>query len=200
MAHITRPSRKQKTATAVATPPAPTRPDPGVTEKKPPKAARGRPATTRARMAVSVTAEDIGAAVPKDSAHCMIADAIKRQLPHTRNVSVDLATIRWTDPSTGMRITYLTPGVAQERLLQFDEGVELEPFTFRLPTAPAFITPTKSRRGKRPSGNDDFKASHNAGGTGTRIGAPPRQGALSSKRSTGKIRAFGLRSMGRPSR
>jgi hypothetical protein len=70
----------------------------------------------------------IKTAVPDDSAHCMIADGLKAELPHARAVAVDLATIRYTDKRNGRRYIYLTPPEAQSALLEFDEGFEPEPF------------------------------------------------------------------------
>jgi hypothetical protein len=43
----------------------------------------------------------------------MIAEAIKQAVPRATNVSVDLSTVRWTDPEKKLRYTYLTPRAAQ---------------------------------------------------------------------------------------
>lgn len=66
-----------------------------------------------------------------DSGGCLIADRIKEQ--GYTSVSVDMATIRFTDPETGMRYTYLTPEQAQYILLAFDQGWPnpFERFTLR---------------------------------------------------------------------
>lgn len=100
---------------------------------------------TKKRQIIEVTEADIEAAVPKDSGHCAIADAIGRQLPGVTNVTVDLQSIRWTDREAGERYTYLTPRVAQALLLDFDNGDRdyCQPMTFRL-DKPVHTAPIKS--------------------------------------------------------
>lgn len=98
-----------------------------------------RPKLTKLRpspkVTVHVTEEVIGRAVRADSTACMIADAIKEQVPGARSVSVDLQSIRWTDPTKGLRYIYLTPSNAQGALIMFDQGMAMEPFTVRLRSA-----------------------------------------------------------------
>lgn len=62
----------------------------------------------------------------------MIAEAIAVHLPGVRNVSVDMMTIRWSDPAKGWRYIYLTPKPAQYALLDFDMGLPIEPFSFQV--------------------------------------------------------------------
>lgn len=64
----------------------------------------------------------------------MIAEAVKNCVPRAKNVSVDLATIRFTDKDTGERYVYQTPAGAQAALVNFDQGNKPEPFKFRLAT------------------------------------------------------------------
>jgi hypothetical protein len=45
-------------------------------------------------------------------------------------VYVDLQTIRWSDRKTGKRYTALTPTVAAQLLVDFDQGKPLEPVAF----------------------------------------------------------------------
>lgn len=87
------------------------------------------------RVDVEVTPEVIKTAVEGDSGHCMIADAVKAAVPNARNISVDLQTIRFSDPVKRMRYVYLTPRMAQLALVDFDGGEKPEPFTFRLDRA-----------------------------------------------------------------
>jgi hypothetical protein len=87
------------------------------------------------RIKVNVTQADIDQAIPANSGHCMIADAIKRCFieKYKRKplgVSVDLQTIRLTDPEKNARFIYLTPVVAQRALLQFDQAIKPTPFGF----------------------------------------------------------------------
>jgi hypothetical protein len=84
------------------------------------------------QIRVRVTEEIIGAAMARDSRHCMIAEAVKAAYPAAKSIAVDLATIRLTNPKKGLRYVYLTPRIAQRPLVQFDQGVRPEPFDFLL--------------------------------------------------------------------
>jgi len=81
---------------------------------------------------VKVTQDLITSAIPRDSHHCMIAEAIQRDYPALAKVSADLATIRGTDPKRGLRFTWMTPRVAQVFLVDFDRGRTVDPFEFKL--------------------------------------------------------------------
>lgn len=83
------------------------------------------------RLDIEVTAEDIDNAVRKSSSHCMVAEAIKRAMPHVRKVSVDLQWISFTDPSKGQRNHYLTPTPIALAIQDFDEGITPEPVRVR---------------------------------------------------------------------
>lgn len=99
-------------------------------------------------MKVVITPELVERATQRDSRHCMIAEAIKAAKPHYNNILVDLATIRWTNPKTKKRYICLTPEIAAQALVDFDQGREIEPFAFHV--APIQSTPAKkSERGKR---------------------------------------------------
>lgn len=88
----------------------------------------------RAPVTVITVDKDVAAqAVEQSSSHCMIAEAVKAALPDARYVSVDLQTIRYSDPRVGLRYIYLTPRRVQEALTHFDMGVlPQESFSFRL--------------------------------------------------------------------
>lgn len=77
---------------------------------------------------IDVTPEIVQRSTTADSRKCMIAEAVKTSFPNARSVSVDLQTIRFTDPSTHLRFIYLTPRVAQHQLLNFDQGFPVTPF------------------------------------------------------------------------
>jgi hypothetical protein len=87
---------------------------------------------TSPRLAINVPQDIIDTSAVKDSSHCMIAEAIGRAVPNATYISVDLATIRFTDKSAGVRYIYLTPRGAQQALLQFDDGEKPEAFSFTL--------------------------------------------------------------------
>lgn len=73
-------------------------------------------------LKLEITAENYTRAVQASSGACLVADAIKEQYPKFSNVSVDAATIRFTDKEQGQRYIYLTPPSAWETLLAFDQG------------------------------------------------------------------------------
>lgn len=90
-----------------------------------------------ARFKVSVTDEEIQTAIPKNSGHCMIADAVKRCFREKfkyspKSVQVDLQSIRLTDGEKKLRYLYLTPPAAQSALLEFDHGIQPTPFQMLL--------------------------------------------------------------------
>jgi len=83
----------------------------------------------------------------------MIAEAIKREVPAARNVSVDLAQIRWSDPVKNVRYIYFTPRICQIALIQYDRGHKPQPFTFMLRTA-AQITRSHTRNRGEPKADN----------------------------------------------
>lgn len=95
-----------------------------------------------------VTKALVEQATKKNSQHCMVADAVKAAVDDAQHVMVDLATIRFTDPKRGKRYVYLTPKIAQQRLVDFDQGRPIEPFGFRLYLA-HFTNSSRTRDGKR---------------------------------------------------
>jgi hypothetical protein len=101
------------------------------------------------RLTVEVTAEIIAASVQRDSAHCMIAEAIRAAYPGAVRVSADLQTIRFTDPARQRRYVYLTPRVGQVALIDFDQGDLPAPFKFRLRGAQVTLSGMTARRDHR---------------------------------------------------
>jgi hypothetical protein len=100
---------------------------------------------------IAVQQKHIDHAMERNSSHCAIADAIKDAVPHARFISVDLQTIRWTDPNKGVRYCFLTPAVAQQDvIIPFDQGErdKCKPVTFRM--KPAFVTRTGKKRTHTP--------------------------------------------------
>ena len=81
---------------------------------------------------IEVLQETIDEAETRSSSHCMIAESIKKSLPHVTYVAVDMMTIRWTDPTTGLRYTFLTPRKVAISLINFDQGVATHPYGFTL--------------------------------------------------------------------
>ena len=104
---------------------------------------------TSPRITVKVTQDLIDVSSQRDSSHCMIADAVAKTIPNARYISVDLATIRFTDMTAGIRYIYLTPRHAQEALIAFDQGEKVEPFSLQL--RGAHVLPTGNARRARAS-------------------------------------------------
>lgn len=154
-------------------------------------------------IVVEVTEELIAKAIPRDSGHCMIADSLRLAIPTAKNVSVDLATIRFSDPAKKRRYIYLTPPSGQQALLDFDQGNPITPFKMRL-NRPVQVLLTRERitapdGTKKQAGLQRQQGVRNlTGGDGvpTRVGGHPiPNGALATNK--GRIRAFGLRQLSR---
>jgi len=92
------------------------------------------------RLDFEVTQAHIDESTRRDSSHCMIADALRDAIPTATFISVDLATIRFTDEAAGYRYIYLTPGYAQKALLDFDQGQKPDPFRLRQNAAQMTLT------------------------------------------------------------
>jgi hypothetical protein len=161
------------------------------------------PTVQRAKgVRIDVSQETIDQATRADSSHCMIADAIKEQVPGATTVSVDLQTIRWSDRKKGVRYVYLTPAEAQVALIKFDQGVEQAPFTFRLRPSQAHVVPIKanSRTQAESTGRATTtgKTKVKRTGTGQYVrsgGKQPPVAVLSDDPRRGRIRKFGLKNL-----
>jgi hypothetical protein len=81
---------------------------------------------------VEVSREIMEHARVRDSSHCMVAMAVRDVMPQAASIAVDIQTIRFSLRDKGLRYTYLTPRQAQVAIIQFDQGIMPEPFSFRL--------------------------------------------------------------------
>jgi hypothetical protein len=169
-----------------------------------------------ATLKVTVTRELVERGVKRDSRHCMIAEAIKEQNPHFSNISVDLASIRWTNPRTGKRYLCLTPEIAGELLVDFDQGHDIEPVVFNVRTVQ--VTPNRKKgraavRGRKQldgqmviKGGLPLPRGHLGGGSNVyeanktakrerekRATMPPAEGASNVVRSASRYRQYGRR-------
>jgi hypothetical protein len=156
------------------------------------------------RVAVQVTREIIDSAEQRDSSHCMIAEAVKAAVPGAAKVSVDLQTIRFTDPQRRLRYVYLTPRQAQLALVAFDQGLHTDPFSMTLRGAQ--VLKVGDPKAPRPEGKTPpmpegkrvelVQRQNDHPGVPEVVGgyAPP-VAALSNTRYGGKRRAFGLRGL-----
>jgi hypothetical protein len=165
------------------------------------------------RLLVNVTAEQIEKSIKADSSHCMIAEAIKTAYPAAKSWLVDLQIIRFSDPKRGLCYVYLTPRLAQQSLIDFDQSARPAPFRFNL--AGAHVIPmglpsgTAKKRtpGRKPVAHR--KASRKVLVTRTpgrrttgRRRAPvlePFGGKAAPVGNFAKARTFGLRLLGRRS-
>lgn len=97
--------------------------------------APARPARRRKpprQTKVIISAEAISAVVARQvTAELMIAEAVRAARPEATKVSVDLGSIRWTDPA-GERVTFGTPASVRKALLELSEGCTTAPFRFVL--------------------------------------------------------------------
>ena len=82
---------------------------------------------------LTITADAIGAVIAgRIGGELAIVEAVRAARPDVRNVAVDLGTIRWTDPKTNRRVTFHTPIVVRDALLELARGAVPEPFRFIL--------------------------------------------------------------------
>jgi hypothetical protein len=152
------------------------------------------------RVEVEVTEAVIAKAVPVDSAHCMISDAIRAAHPEFKGVATDLATIRFTDPAKRQRYIYLTPLVAVEALSRFDAGDHIEPFKFSL-KAPVQVVESGGRTSTKSKISEGASSTRRQGVVVTSRstvptvlgGAPRPMGVLTDAR--GRIRRYGRKAL-----
>jgi len=163
------------------------------------------------KITLVITDELIEDAIPRDSSHCLWAEAVKSAYPSAQRIAVDLATIRFSDPTRGLRFTYLTPRAAQVALVQFDQGVKPVPHSVQLRNghvtrmaqkAKKLISPAQvEQRRKAGEKGRNVQAKtrsalaktslrHSGGG-----GVPDRVGGKTPPIGAGRIRSFGLRGL-----
>jgi hypothetical protein len=162
-------------------------------------------------IVLDITEEIINVAVPKDSGHCVFADALRVAVPRAQFISVDLQTIRYSDPKTDRRYIYLTPAPIQRALVDFDQGIKPGPHKVRL-GRPAQIMKMNTKRARKTAADKQMPE-----GTKRKLAEPKPRGkhseefdtvptvqggkypptaALSSARGRpGHVRSFGLRSL-----
>jgi hypothetical protein len=142
---------------------------------------------------VQVTAQHIATAVPKNSGHCMVSDAVKaaavRRKLRIGKVLTDLQTVRFSDLDKKVRYICFTPRVAQVALLDFDQGKWPTPFKFRL--APVQIIAQQHRAKPKPRARLATRPTNSGGYT-----RPIKHGGEALATTVGLRREFGLRQMG----
>lgn len=131
------------------------------------------------KIVIPVSSRIIANAIKADSHHCMIADAIKKRIPKAQYISVDLQSVRFTDPDEGIRYKYFTPLFGQQALVKFDRGDVVKPFTITLKDG------IKEKAGWVGQANRK----------GTRKYKPRKKTAYKRKGLAKKERKFGLRNL-----
>lgn len=86
----------------------------------------------RTRYDIEVTQEDIDKAVRCSFSHCIVAEALRRQIDGIDIISIDRRTIRFSLPLEARRIFYVTPPAVDDYIVAFDAGDTIQPFRFRL--------------------------------------------------------------------
>ena len=129
---------------------------------------------------ISVNAEHIGRAIPGNSTVCAIADAIKDQVPSASHIQVDIAQIRFSNPTDRIRYVWATPLKAGQFIVDFDSGNHeaLRPFSFVLDEKHANkfrmkpwvssgkkVKPTEKASLSPEAGASDNKSTSRPGGT-----------------------------------
>lgn len=166
------------------------------------------------RLVIDVSQEIITDSTERDSSHCMIAEAVKCAVPDATHVSVDLQTVRFSDPKKGLRYTYLTPRLGQVALIDFDQGEKPEPFRMRL--SQGQVTPMgKKGRPVRPSSDAQLSQRQAASDKGReKMSEALRKSGLRQEEDAGSVptkvggrtppttpfarrRSFGLRALAR---
>ena len=84
------------------------------------------------RYIIRVSQADIDAATASNSGLCAVNTAIRRAIPGATNILTDVATIRFTLPSAGKRLAFLTPPRVGDYITAFDAGDVIPPFTVTL--------------------------------------------------------------------
>lgn len=96
---------------------------------------------------ILVTRQDIDLGVRDQSAHCIVATAIGRQIPEATRISVDAQSVRFTIGRK--RLVFLTPPKVGEYVIAFDAGdfERIQPMGFKLsnPLVAATSRPRASR-------------------------------------------------------
>jgi hypothetical protein len=143
---------------------------------------------------IEVTQELIDNATKSDSGRCMIADAIKATFPTFKSVLVDLQSIRFSDPKTQTRRVYWTTRQCQQALVDFDDDLDIEPFSFRLGTCIQEVPMNRRTRGIAAPVMRSPKETRNATPSTlpTKVGGrmPPQSVALSNQQRVRGVRSL----------
>jgi hypothetical protein len=158
------------------------------------------------RFTARVTPEILERSVQRNSNHCMLAEAIKEAHPDLTHISVDIQTIRASNPKKRERYIWLTPRVCQVGIIDFDRGQKLTPFPFNLRAGQTISMGTSSaqRLSSQAKAKAKAKRKKAAAETDGALRRPRdanaqsvmvKVGGKAPPRSVGRRRSFGLRSL-----
>jgi hypothetical protein len=104
------------------------------------------------RIRIEVEQRHIERALERNSSHCAVAEAIKEAIPDARFIAVDLQCIRFS--RRGLRYVFLTPHLARDCIVNFDQGLRdlLKPFALKL--RPAVIAKAGKKRTHTPTNGE----------------------------------------------
>jgi hypothetical protein len=141
------------------------------------------------RPLIVVDEQTISNAERKNSGHCMVADAIRNCVSGAAAVSVDIQTIRFSDPVRRLRYVYLTPRAVQSAIVRFDQAEHNEPFQFKLCNAHVMDMTSRERKGaeRKTPKKTQFRKTEQSG-IPQRVGGKPPP-SVSVRREFG-LRAF----------
>lgn len=144
------------------------------------------------RLICKVDRETITAAARENSNACMVAETIKKAKPRLQYIAVDIQTVRATDPKKGERYIWLTPRSIQQKIIDFDKGKRVEPFSFRLDDGQTIPSGRNPSWKKKTSTKAKLRKSATKR---ARTSVPVKVGGKAPPKAIGSRRAFGLRAL-----
>jgi hypothetical protein len=143
-----------------------------------------------------VTKDIIETAIPRDSAVCLLAEAIRAAVTFDASgISCDIHSCRVTDRKRGLRYIYPTPRQAAINLANFEHGILPQPFVFKLTRGQVVrsyrSTSPKAKKdglGKKSVRMDSGGSVHVSGGQAPKMGP----GAFKRRRVFGMRQGPGL--------
>ena len=149
-------------------------------------------------LKVNVQQSIIDAAQIANSGHCAGADALKDTYPQYTYVSIDLQTVRVSDPAKGLRYIYLTPRILQQAIWLFDQGKKIRPFRYVLRSAHVVAMSLANRTKGQPR-RDQVRLGRRRLLANTKNQLPDVIGGRAPKKQTGPgnsfRREYGLRAL-----
>jgi hypothetical protein len=137
------------------------------------------------KMKVNVEQEEIDKAKRGDSKRCMIVRSIQRDYPTLKNIHVEKELVRFTDPDRNVIYTFDMVPVGKGAILVWDEGTNIQPFSFTLRHA------VVRRRVKRKDGSMKPKANEDR--VTRSLGVVPRPKTKEGAIMRGRDRVFGAK-------